>query len=308
MIGLENVAFKPTAGGYVFQANASWWLGRRRSYFVTEAQKADIAACTRETLRRIKPFALIAAVVIPILLIGGALWLAFHTGGGALTVTITSASGQTTSFVQPIDADGSTVTVDGEAGAKVVCHVSGPPSGDATMTYTFVDASGKAGPARTMAFGPGGAKLNIVDSNQRPVNSAVLVGRAGATPNAIMAYSALLALALFAPYLVALRLYSVRRMRPLIAGLPRSDERISRRDVMQSFAAKSSFKLLALVGVAAALGFIGNGIMIAEAMLEHRPLAGQPFVWLTTIGCAYVAGRFLYLLTLRLRLRRSAAV
>ena len=117
--GLENVAFKQVGGGYVFQANASWWLGPRRSYLVTEAQKAEIAACTRETLRRIKPFALIAALVIPILLIGGTFWLALHTGGGALTATITRASGETTSFVQPIDAGGSTVTVDGEAGAKI---------------------------------------------------------------------------------------------------------------------------------------------------------------------------------------------
>jgi hypothetical protein len=256
-------------------------------------------------LRRIKPFVLIAAIVIPCLLIGGVFWLALHTGGGALNVTLTSASGETRSFVQPIDADGGTVTVAGDAGTKVVCHVSGPPGKDATMTYTFVDASGKAGAPSSVAFGPGEAKLNIVDSNKRLINSAVFVGRAGATPNAIMAYSALLSLALFAPYFIALRVYSVLRLRTLLAGLPRSNERITKRDSLQSFAAQSSFKLLGVIAVCAAAGLIANGVTIVAAFVEHRPVAGQPFVWLAMAGSAYVAGRFLYLLRLRARLRRA---
>jgi hypothetical protein len=54
--GLEEVAFKRTEGGYVFQANNRFLIGPRRRFLVNEAQKADIAACMRETLRRIKPF------------------------------------------------------------------------------------------------------------------------------------------------------------------------------------------------------------------------------------------------------------
>ena len=62
--GLEEVAFKRTEGGYVFQTNNRFLIGPRRRFLVNEAQKADIAACMRETLRRIKPFVFLMMAII----------------------------------------------------------------------------------------------------------------------------------------------------------------------------------------------------------------------------------------------------
>src|ERR1700688_562234 len=107
--GLEEVSFKRIDGGYVFQSNNPWLIGPRRRYFVNEAQKAEIAACLRETLRRIKPFALVSAVLIPLVLAAAVLWLA--CSGGTLTVTVVGATGESTSYTQPIDASGSTGTL-----------------------------------------------------------------------------------------------------------------------------------------------------------------------------------------------------
>ena len=39
--GLEEVAFKPVAGGFVFQTSNPWLIGRQRRYFVNETQKVD---------------------------------------------------------------------------------------------------------------------------------------------------------------------------------------------------------------------------------------------------------------------------
>ena len=63
--GLEEVAFKRTEGGYVFQTNKRFLIGSRRRFLVNEAQKADIAACMRETLRRIKPFVFVMMAALP---------------------------------------------------------------------------------------------------------------------------------------------------------------------------------------------------------------------------------------------------
>ena len=99
--GAEELAFTPVAGGFVFQTNNPWLFGPRRRYFVNEAQKAIIAARIRETLRRIIPVVIVAAIVIPLALVGGTLWLAFQ--GASLGVTVTSATGKTTSYIQGFD-------------------------------------------------------------------------------------------------------------------------------------------------------------------------------------------------------------
>ena len=82
--GVEEIPFKKIDGGYVFQANNAWLFGPKRRFFVTESQKAEIAGCIRETMRRIKPFVFVAMVLIPLLLIGGTFWFALR--GGTLVV------------------------------------------------------------------------------------------------------------------------------------------------------------------------------------------------------------------------------
>ena len=139
--GIEEVAFKKVEGGYVFQTSNPWLVGPRRRYFVDETRKAAIAECIRETLRRIRPFALVAAIVIPAIILGGTLWLTFRDT--TLRVTVTSATGQSSVFDLPIDRSGGGGEVAGEAGAKVLFHVSGPPGEGATITYTPVSAQGK---------------------------------------------------------------------------------------------------------------------------------------------------------------------
>ena len=111
--GVEEIAFTSVAGGFVFQTNNPWFFGPRRRYFVNEAQKSLISACIRETLRRLIPVVIVAAIVIPVVLIGGTFWLAFQAA--SLGVTVTNANGDTTSYIQPIDRDGSTVTLAAQA-------------------------------------------------------------------------------------------------------------------------------------------------------------------------------------------------
>jgi hypothetical protein len=304
--GVEDLAFTSVADGFVFQTNNPWLLGPRRRYFVNDAQKAIISACIRETLRRLIPVVIVAAIVIPLVLIGGTLWLAFQ--GASLGVTATNAAGDTTSYIQAIDRDGSTVTLAGEAGAKFVAHVSGFPGKDATITTTWIDATGKAAAPTSNPFGPGGMKVAIVDGKHRTISSAFLKGRVGATPNAILLYATLLGLATFGPYFALMHVYSMRRLRPLLANLPRSYERVTLRDKSRSFASKVSFKLLVVMGIGSAAGCLANGIVIVNAMLEHRPIANQPAAWIAMAAGAVVTARIVYFMILRARLRRVASL
>jgi hypothetical protein len=304
--GVEEIAFTKVASGFVFQTNNPWFFGPRRRYFVNEAQKSIISGCLRETLRRLVPVVIAAAIIIPLVLIGGTFWLAFQ--GATLSVTVTNANGDTTSYTQPVDRDGSTVTLAAQAGAKMIYHVSGLPGKDATITYTWVDTTGKAAAPSSSPFGPAGMKVAIVDANHRTINTAVLVGRRGATPNAILLDAALLALATFGPYFALMHVFSMRRLRPLLANLPRSYEPVTLRDKSRSFASKVSFKLLVVMGMGSAAGCLANGIVIVNAMLEHRPIANQPVAWIAMAVSALVTARIVYFMILRARLRQNVSL
>ncbi len=233
------------------------------------------------------------------------MWRALQ--GASLSVTVTNATGETTSYIQPINRDGSTVTLAGAAGAKVVCHVSGSPGKNATITTTWIAATGKHGAPTSSPFGPGGMKVNVVDDQRRAITSAILVGRVGATPNAILLYSTLLGTAMFLPYFALMHLYSMRRLRPLLVDLPRSHERITWRDKSRGFASKVSFKLLLVMGIGGAAGCIGNGMILVDAALEHRSIANQPVAWVAMAASAFLAARAAYFMILRAKLRRNAA-
>jgi hypothetical protein len=206
--GVEEVAFKPIAGGYVFQSNNPWLIGPRRRYFVNETQKAEIAACLRETLRRIKPYVFAAAALIPVALVAEGLWLA--------------------------------------------------------------------------------------------------LGR-GATPGTTALYTALLALGLFVPYIAMVHIYSMRRLLPLIAGLPRTNERITLGEGTRSFAAKASFKMLVLLLLGPVLIVIGNAMILLDVTLDGRSLYNPEMLLFSTAISALAAVYFSYLMILRMRQNRSAA-
>jgi hypothetical protein len=274
--GLEEVSFKRIDGGYVFQSNNPWLIGPRRRYFVNEAQKAEIAACIRETLRRIKPFVFVAMVLIPAILIGTIFW--FATRGGTLNVTVVESGGQATTYSQPIGPDGSSGTLPGTDGARVRFHVSGLPGSGATVTFNGLSLAGKAGTPCIVRFDSSGATINIVDGNNHIVRTAKLVGRIGATSAAVTLFATLVALGVFGLYLASIHVYSMSRLRPLLAGLPRSSVRITFRENFERFGAKISNKLLVLMGLGAVMAFAGNAINVTNAMLSHRPIDNPLFI------------------------------
>ena len=303
--GIEDVAFKKIEGGYVFQTSNPWLVGPRRRYFVDETRKAEIAECIRETLRRMKPFVLIAAIVIPLVILGGTLWLTFCDT--TLRVTVTSATGQSSAYDLPMDRSGGGGELAGVGGAKVLFHVSGPPGEGATITYTPVNPEGKPGAPMSVPFSKDGARLNVTDDHGRIVNSAVLRGRFGATRSAIFLYAALLGAATFAPYFALIRIYQYRRLRPLIAGLPRSTERIRFAEQSQNFASKASIKLLAIMGIGAAAACVGNGAAVISTVLSHQPLANSLGNGAALVLSGLAAAYFAYLIILRRRQRWNAA-
>ncbi|WP_020174829.1 hypothetical protein [Methyloferula stellata] len=303
--GVEEIPFKKIDGGYVFQANNAWFFGPKQRFFVSETQKLEIAACIKETMRRIKPFVFVAMVLIPLLLLGGTLWFALQ--GGTLNVTLTDASGKVTSYSQSIGSTGSSGSVAGPTGTSVLFHVNAPPGNNTTITYARVDASGKIGVPSTVAFASGSTKLNLTDSKGGIFNSATFVGRIGATPGTIMLDAMLLGLALFVPYIGAIHVYSMRRLRPLIAELPLTDARITLAEGTKSFAAKISVKLLAVMGLGGALAFAANAINLIEGLLANRPLAGMEMV-LFGLGMSGLAMVYpACLIILRMRAKRAAA-
>jgi hypothetical protein len=114
----------------------------------------------------------------------------------------------------------------------------------------------------------------------------------------------LLAFGLFAPYIALMHAYSMRRLKPLLAGLPRTHERIGLAEGYQRFAAKGSFKLLVVLGVGCAMAFLGNAMGLADAILENRPIA-NPAMLLGMAGTGLTTAYVAYLMILRVRLKRG---
>ena len=78
------------------------------------------------------------------------------------------------------------------------------------------------------------------------------------------------------------------------------------RDKSRSFASKVPLKLLVVMGIGSAAACVGNGMVIVNAMLEHRPIVNQPVAWIAMTASALVTARIAYLMILRARLRRNA--
>jgi hypothetical protein len=193
---------------------------------VNEAQKAELAACTRETLRRIKPFVFATMIALPTAIGGLIFW--FVTSSATLTVIVVDGNGKTEIHDQAIGRHGATGTLAGADGSSVTFRVSGPPG--ATAAVTAITATGKVGATSVMPFDAAGITLNMADASKHIVRRAKLVARTGPTRTAGGLFAAGVSLGLFGLYIAALHIYSMRRLNPLLAGLPRTDQRISLRE------------------------------------------------------------------------------
>ena len=304
--GLEEVAFKPVAGGYVFQTSNPWLIGRKRRYFVNETQKAEIVTCIRQTMRRKMPFALAMAVLFPLVLVAAVFWLVIGDQPTATLTVVTEVDHTSRSTVAtlPIDLSGAafSYTVDPPAGGMAVTavHVSGPPGGGAVAGFTVVDQTGQS-TTYAQPFGPDGAKFTFSAPNGNAVFT--LVGRAGVTPGTIYLHVGLLAFGMFLPFITLAHAYGMRKLQPLIAGLPLSDERITLRENVEAFAAKMSVKLVVVLLVAGGMGFIGGVMHLVDMSLEDRPIAKMDLLTMATSGL--MTACFAYLLVLRLRKPRA---
>jgi hypothetical protein len=109
------------------------------------------------------------------------------------------------------------------------------------------------------------------------------------------------------PIVIAPHIYLVRTMRPLLAGLPRADERITLADQFQSLATAISGRLLVLGGVGGGIMVLGNLVQLIDAIAEDRDgfkLYGPLFGVL--IG-ALLTSYFVYLAILKRRQKRKTS-
>jgi hypothetical protein len=301
--GLEEVAFRQVAGGYVFQTSNPWLIGRQRRFFVNEAQKAEIAACIRQTMRRMTPFVLVMAVLIPLVLVAAAFWLVIGDRPTATLSVVTEVDHATQSTVAtlPIGPTGATFsyTVAPPAGSMAVTaiHVSGPPGGSAVAGFTVVDQTGQS-TTYTQPFGPDGAKFTFSAPNGNAVFT--LIGRAGAAPGTLYLYMGLLAFGMFLPFTILTHAYRMRKLRPLLADLPRSDERITWRENVGALATKTPPKfvllLLLLLLVAGVMAFCGGALSLVDAIIEDRAISKMDVLTISTAGL--MTACFAYLLGL----------
>jgi uncharacterized Tic20 family protein len=202
--GAEESAFKPIAGGYVFQPpSLSWPFSRPRAYLVDAAQKATLAGLLRRQRRQIL-FMVVAYVLI-------AMALAVALGMSAASYRVS-----------------------------------------------------------TLGF------------------LAILI----------------MTMLAVVPIVIVPHIYLLRALRPLLADLPRTDERITFQEQLHSLAPAISGKLLFLGGIGGLLMVGGNLMILAEAIAEGRSFYG-PVLGLA-VG-ALLTSYFLYLAILRARMKRNAS-
>lgn len=289
--GLEDIAFKRVANGYVFQTTSVWLLGAKRRFLVDEAQKAKIAACVRETPRRIKPFVFGYAALIHLLIAAAVIWFVFS--GATLGVTVKESTGVSTTTTQSIGFFGAKGVLDGSAGAKISYSVDGPPGYGDALTMTVAPDDGATTKPFVFAFVAGAPiTINIDDADGKVVRTAIFVGHANMNADHFWLFVALLTLVFIVlPAIVGPHIYGLRRLRPLLAGLPRSDERITWRENSEAFAARASPKLLLLFVVGGAFGLGLNGWNLAGAWRHDHAM---PNLYLVAFGAAASALSLIY--------------
>jgi hypothetical protein len=122
-------------------------------------------------------------------------------------------------------------------------------------------------------------------------------------------FIAIVLVTLLAVVLIAIvpHIYLMRTLRPLIADLPRTDERITLGDQFHSLAAAISGKLLWLGGIGGGMMIIGNIVSIVDVIAEGRD--GSKLLWpiFGLVFGALLASYFAYLALLKAKLKRSAS-
>ena len=189
-------------------------------------------------------------VALPAAIVGLIYW--FVVTSATLTVIVVDSGGKTEIHEQAIGRHGVTGTLAGADGSSAAYRVSGPPGAGATVTTTAITASGKVGATSVVPFDAAGTIINMADAKKRVVRSAKLIGRTGPTRTAGALFAAGVSLGLIGLHIAAIHIYSMARLNPLLAGLPRTNERIGMREGFDRFAAKVSIKLLAVMGFGAA--------------------------------------------------------
>jgi hypothetical protein len=79
------------------------------------------------------------------------------------------------------------------------------------------------------------------------------------------------------------------RLRPLLAGLPPSSERITFWENFERFGAKVSNKLLILMAFGAVASFAGTTLNVTNAMPSHRPIDNPVFIAAGIVSIASMA-------------------
>ena len=109
------------------------------------------------------------------------------------------------------------------------------------------------------------------------------------------------------PIVILPHIYLVRTLRPLLADLPRTEERISLGYQLRSLAAAVSLPLLLLGALGGGLMIIGNVISIVDAVAEGR--GGSKLYWpiFGLLFGALLTSYFAYLAMLKRKLKRQAS-
>jgi hypothetical protein len=108
------------------------------------------------------------------------------------------------------------------------------------------------------------------------------------------------------PIVIVPHIYLVHTMRPLLADLPRTDERITLGDQLHSLATAISGKLLALGGIGGGMMIIGNVVSLVDAIAEDRGGSRLYGPILGLVFGALLTSYFAYLALLKRRLKRKA--
>jgi hypothetical protein len=109
------------------------------------------------------------------------------------------------------------------------------------------------------------------------------------------------------PIVILPHIYLVRTLRPLLADLPRTEERISLGYQLRSLAAAVSVPLMLLGGLGGGLMIIGSIISIVDAVAEGR--GGAKLYWpiFGLLFGALLTSYFAYLAMLKRKLKRQAS-
>jgi hypothetical protein len=120
----------------------------------------------------------------------------------------------------------------------------------------------------------------------------------------LIAFLVVTALAVI-PIVIVPHIYLVRSMRPLLAVLPRTEERITLSDQLHSLAGAISGRLLLLGGIGGSIVVIVNIVSIVDAIAEVRSGGFYSSIFGLVIG-ALLMSYFGYLAFLKRKLKRRA--